>query len=78
MDLIAPRTREDVAATIRDAAASGRRILPVGGRTHLARGEPTEVDAELATTSLDRLVAYEPAEMIAVVEAGMRVGELSR
>ena len=44
---------------------------------HLDRGEPSEVDAELSTTKLDRLVSYEPAEMIAVVESGMRVGELS-
>src|SRR5205085_10083045 len=58
-------------------AAHGRRLLPVGGRTHLDRGEPAEVEAELSTTKLDRLVSYEPAEMIAVVEAGMRVGDLS-
>jgi glycolate oxidase FAD binding subunit len=78
VDLIEPRTRGEMADAVRDAAASGLRMVPVGGRTHLARGEPAEVDAELATTSLDRLVAYEPAEMIAVVEAGMRFGELSR
>ena len=78
MDLIEPRSREEVATAIRDAAKGRRRLLPVGGRTHLARGEPTEIDAELWTVSLHRLVAYEPAEMIAVVEAGRRVGELSR
>jgi glycolate oxidase FAD binding subunit len=53
-------------------------LLVVGGRRHLDKGNPSEVDAELWTTQLDRLVAYEPAEMIAVVEAGMRVGELDR
>jgi glycolate oxidase FAD binding subunit len=78
VDLIEPRSRDDVAAAVRDAVASGRRLLPIGGRTHLDRGEPSPVDAELSTTSLDRLIAYEPAEMIAVVEAGMRVGELAR
>jgi glycolate oxidase FAD binding subunit len=77
VDLIEPITKAQVVAEIVDAAARGRRLLPVGGRTHLDRGEPTEVDAELSTTKLDRLVSYEPAEMIAVVEAGMRVGELS-
>ncbi len=40
------------------------------------RGNPSEVDAELWTTMLDEVVAYEPAEMLAVVEAGMRVGDL--
>jgi glycolate oxidase FAD binding subunit len=78
VDLIEPITKAQVVAQICDAAARGRRLLPVGGRTHLDRGEPAEVDAELSTTKLDRLVSYEPAEMIAVVEAGMRVGELTR
>jgi glycolate oxidase FAD binding subunit len=77
VDLIEPITKAQVVAEIGDAATHGRRLLPVGGRTHLDRGEPTEVDAELSTTKLDRLVSYEPAEMIAVVEAGMRIGELS-
>ena len=63
---------------IRDANATLHRLLVVGGRRHLDKGNPAEVDAELWTTQLDRLVAYEPAEMIAVVEAGMRVGELER
>jgi len=77
VDLIEPITKAQVVAEISDAAAHGRRLLPVGGRTHLDRGEPAEVEAELSTTKLDRLVSYEPAEMIAVVEAGMRVGDLS-
>ena len=40
------------------------------------RGNPTDVDAELWTTMMDEVVAYEPAEMLAVVEAGKRVGDL--
>ena len=78
MDLIHPASRADVVDAVRDANASARRLLVVGGRRHLDKGNPTEVDAELWTTQLDRLVSYEPAEMIAVVEAGMRVGELRR
>jgi glycolate oxidase FAD binding subunit len=41
------------------------------------RGNPSEVDAELWTTMLDQVVAYDPAEMLAVVEAGIRVGDLA-
>ena len=61
---------------MREAAAARSRLLVVGGRTHMDRGNPSEVDAELWTTMLDEVVAYEPAEMLAVVHAGMRVGEL--
>ena len=78
MDLIHPASKADVVDAVRNANASQRRLLVVGGRRHLDKGNPSEVDAELWTTQLDRLVAYEPAEMIAVVEAGMRVGELRR
>jgi len=77
VDLIHPRTPADVAEALRDSSASGRRVLVVGGRRHLDKGNPAEVDAELWTTQLDQVIAYEPAEMLAVVQAGMRVGALA-
>ncbi len=76
MDLIHPHAKHDVVEALRDASAHGTRVLTVGGRTHMDRGNPSEVDAELWTTMLDEVAAYEPAEMLAVVEAGMRVGDL--
>jgi glycolate oxidase FAD binding subunit len=78
MDLMHPASKADVVEAVRDANAASRHLLAVGGRRHLDKGNPSRVDAELWTTQLDRLVSYEPAEMIAVVEAGMRVGELNR
>ena len=77
MDLIHPRTVPDVVEALRDASAGGRRVLVVGGRRHIDKGEPSEVDAELWTTQLDQVVAYEPAEMLVVVQAGMRCGSLA-
>ncbi len=77
MDLIHPHTKADVAEALRVASEAGTRVLPVGGRRHMDRGNPTEVDAELWTTMLDQVVAYDPAEMLAVVEAGMRLGDLT-
>lgn len=78
MDLIHPHTVADLQDAVRAANADRRRLLTIGGRRHVDKGNPTEVDAELWTTQLDRLVAYQPAEMVAVVEAGIRVGELRR
>jgi len=78
MELIHPHMKADVIEAVREANAAALRVLVVGGRRHADKGNPSEVDAELWTTQLDRLVAYEPAEMIAVVEAGMRIGELDR
>ena len=76
MDLIHPRTAADVADALREASTSGRRVLVVGGRRHIDKGNPSGVDAELWTTQLDGVVAYEPAEMLTVVQAGMRCDAL--
>ena len=78
MDLIHPHTKADVVEALHRANAERTRLLVVGGRRHIDKGNPTEIEAELWTTQLDRVVAYEPAEMIAVVEAGMRAGDLAR
>ncbi len=78
MELLHPHAKHDVVESLRAASADATRVLLVGGRAHLDKGEPSEVDAELWTTMLDELVAYDPAEMIAVVEAGMRVGDLQQ
>jgi glycolate oxidase FAD binding subunit len=76
VELLHPHAKHDVVDALRAASADATRVLLVGGRTHLDKGEPSEVDAELWTTMLDERVAYDPAEMIAVVEGGMRVGDL--
>lgn len=77
MDLIHPHTGADVADALKEASAHGTRVLIVGGRTHMDRGNPSEVDAELWVTQLDQVVAYEWPEMLVVVEAGMRCGALA-
>ena len=78
MDLIHPTDDAGVVEAMRAATTAGSRILVVGGRRHMDAGEPARVDAELWTTGLDRLVAYDPAEMLCVAEAGMRLGQLRR
>jgi glycolate oxidase FAD binding subunit len=76
VDLIHPHGKHDVAEALRTASAAGTRLLIVGGRQHIDRGEPVDIDAELWTTLLDDRVAYEPAEMLCVVGAGMRIRDL--
>jgi glycolate oxidase FAD binding subunit len=78
VDLIHPSSTAELVDAVRDANDRLIRLLVVGGRRHIDKGNPSDVDAELWTTQLDRLVAYHPSEMIAVVEAGMRIGDLNR
>ena len=76
MDLIEPDSKDGVREALQAASEHRTRISIVGGQTHADKGNPSELDAELATTGLDRVIAYDPAEMLAVVEAGMRIGDL--
>jgi glycolate oxidase FAD binding subunit len=76
VDLIEPRSVQEIRAALGEASGHGTRVGIVGGRTHDAKGNPADVDEELPIAGLDRIVAYDPAEMLAVVEAGIRVGAL--
>jgi glycolate oxidase FAD binding subunit len=76
VDLIEPGSKEQVREALRDASERKTPISIVGGRTHADKGNPCDVEAELAMSGLGRVSAYDPADMLAVVEAGMRVGEL--
>ena len=76
MDLIHPHSKRDIVDALRTASGAETRVLTVGGRQHIDKGNPSEVDAELWTTLLDGRVAYDPAEMLCVVEAGMRIHDL--
>ena len=76
MDLIHPHTASDVSDAMRAASADGTRLRVIGGRQHL--GAAPDVDAEVWTTLLDRAIAYDPAEMLCVVEAGMRLADLRK
>ena len=78
MDLIEPGSQEEVREALFGASEDGTRVSIVGGRTHGDKGNPCEVDMELSTSGLDRVIAYDPAEMLAVVEGGMRIGDLRR
>jgi glycolate oxidase FAD binding subunit len=78
MDLIEPMTKDEVCDALGDATERRSRTAIVGGRAHVDKGNRVEIDDELSMAGLDRVVAYDPEEMLAVVEAGIRVGELRR
>jgi len=78
VDLIHPSDEAEVVDALRAATGAGTRVLVVGGRHHMNTAIAGQVGAELWTTALDRVVAHDPAEMLCVVEAGMRLRELRR
>jgi glycolate oxidase FAD binding subunit len=76
VDLISPSSKEEVGHALRAATERRARVGLVGGRTHADKGNRCEVDEELSMTALDRVIAYDPEEMLAVVDGGIRVGAL--
>lgn len=76
MGVIEPGSGAEVAQALKQAGAEERPLLVVGGRTHLDKGNPTAAEDELSTRKLGRVVAYEPAEMLVVAEAGVTFAEL--
>ena len=76
MDALHPHTKADVAEMLAGLSAAGTPTLIVGGRQHVGRTTPRRVGAELWTKQLERVIAYDPAEMLAVVEAGLRIRDL--
>jgi hypothetical protein len=61
VDLIEPGSKEEVRDALRAATGSETRVSIVGGRTHADKGNPSAVEMELATSGLDRVIAYDPA-----------------
>jgi FAD/FMN-containing dehydrogenase len=65
MDLIEPGSKEEIREALRAATERGTRVSIVGGRTHAYKGDPCEVDMELATSRLDRVVDAAILDLVA-------------
>ena len=60
------------------ALASGHRIAFVGGGTQLDLGNPPEeVDAQVRTDRLTRIVDYSPSDMVLTAEAGVTLAQIN-
>ena len=73
MNIKTPQTTEEAAAIFNDARAAGLAIIPAGRLTKL-RHDPAiqnEDAAIISTRALNRVVAVEPENLLAVVEAGV-------
>jgi glycolate oxidase FAD binding subunit len=66
-----PATIADIADVMRGANAHGKRVIPIGGGTHLAWSRPSNADVALHTSRLDRVEQYVPDDMTISIEAGM-------
>lgn len=74
---VAPETLEATRAVLAEASVANESVAFVGGATELEFGyAPRAVDVLVETTRLDRIVEYQPADMVVEVECGMTLAAL--
>jgi glycolate oxidase FAD binding subunit len=72
-----PESVAEAARVMGELAREGRRIAFVGGGTELELGAtPERIDAVVRTRGLRRILEYQPADMVMVVEAGVTLAEM--
>lgn len=76
---VRPTDRNALAHTLAVAQKHGMKVVPWGGGTQMALGNAMSgIDIVVETKGLNRLVAHEPFDLTATVEAGMTLAELQR
>jgi len=72
-----PQSADDLADALREASACGQMIVPWGAGTlqHLGQA-PLPTAQPLATTALNRVLEYNPADLTITVEAGATLGAI--
>ncbi|HKC19196.1 MAG TPA: FAD-binding oxidoreductase, partial [Candidatus Dormibacteraeota bacterium] len=72
-----PRTADELAKNLQEAAASGQAVIPAGGGRSRGMGNPaTRADVVLETKRLDRVLEHSQADMVVSVEAGITLEAL--
>ncbi|HKW60858.1 MAG TPA: FAD-binding oxidoreductase [Candidatus Dormibacteraeota bacterium] len=73
----APRTAEELASKLHEAAQAKLAVAPVGGGRAQGMGvAPSRCDVELHTTHLDRVLEHSQADMVVSVESGITLEAL--
>jgi glycolate oxidase FAD binding subunit len=74
---VRPGSREEIVELVKFAAAENLAVIPSGARTKLGMGlAPRRYDIALDMTRLDRVIAYDPADLTLSVEAGHSLHKL--
>lgn len=74
-----PASAEEAAEIVRLASAEKLAVIPSGARTKLGIGAPpARYDLALDLSRLDRVIAYDPADLTLSVEAGIRLADLQK
>lgn len=75
---LTPTTPDEVLAIIAEANAHGRKLELMGAGTKRSLGALEGLDATLSTARLDRIIDYQPDELVLTVQPGARLDDLER
>src|SRR5688572_6443017 len=75
--VVFPEDEEQIAAVLRLADEHEATVFPRGGGSHMMLGNaPARVDVVLSVQRLQQILAYEPGDMTATVQAGLCLADL--
>lgn len=75
--VVLPTSVQEIQEVLQLAIKQNLSVMPAGAGTKLGIGNlPRKVDVVLATTRLNSVVEYEPADLTVTVEAGIRLRDL--
>ncbi len=77
MEVIRPTTAAEVETAVRGALSDRARIEVTGSGTRRYLGAPVMAERQLSLAGLDRIVAYEPEELVLTVEPGLPMTALA-
>jgi glycolate oxidase FAD binding subunit len=78
-EIVHAKTVQEVAGAVARASTNKQAIIPIGGGTKMGLGNiPRAADVMVCTTDLNRVLEYEPADLVVTVQAGIRLGGLQR
>ncbi|HYH87186.1 MAG TPA: FAD-linked oxidase C-terminal domain-containing protein, partial [Pyrinomonadaceae bacterium] len=76
---VSPATVEEACEVLRVAVALGLRVVPAGACTWLDAGNALRGECVVVKTArMSRVVAHEPADLVATAEAGVRLADFNR
>ena len=75
---LTPSSQDEVLAIVAEANAHGRKLEVMGAGSKRSLGAVEGADAMLSTARLDRIIDYQPDELVLTVQPGVRVADLER
>jgi FAD/FMN-containing dehydrogenase len=71
--IVSPGSSEEIAEVLKLASREGWRVLPAGGMTWLK----SKGDLIVSTSRLNQIIEHEPADLIAVAQAGVKLTDFN-